>query len=66
METSRISLADAMKSGRLSDFINQAEREGVGEVSADDFAIALEALIKAPLPKDQTSRLPLRGASRGK
>ena len=64
MKTSRISLAQAIAEGRLSDFIDQAEGDGVGEVTEQDFTIALAALIKAPRPEGQTSRSPARGGSR--
>lgn len=48
MKTSRISLSQAISEDRLNDFVDQAERDGVGEVSEADFLIALEALVRAP------------------
>ena len=65
MKPSIISLSKAIAEDCLSDFIDQAERDGVGEVTAKDFSIALAALITAPPPADRTSRSRARAGSRG-
>jgi len=58
----RLSLSEALASDRLEDFIAQAEREGVGSVSSDDFEAALAGFI-ALQPEGQTSRSPAPGCS---
>lgn len=64
---SGLTLSQAIASGRLEDFISQAEREGVGAVSEADFAAAIAGLILTePPPEGRTSRSPARGSSRGK
>lgn len=65
MKLSRISLATAIKEGRLSEFADQAEADGVGPADRDQFD-AMVGRITAPQPEDQTSRSPVRGGSRGK
>lgn len=65
MESSRISLSQAIKEGRLSDFVDQAERDGIGPADRGMF----DAIVKRstePQPSDRTSRSPARGGSRGK
>lgn len=62
----RITLSEALGSDRLAEFIDQAEAEGVGSVSADEFETRLGWLIKAPRPEDRTSRSPGRDGLRGK
>jgi len=62
---SRISLADALSSNRLDDFIEQAEAEGVGPTDRARFD-NLMGQITAPQPEDQTSRSPDDGLKRGK
>lgn len=61
----RLSLADALASGRLSDFAAQAEAEGIGPADRAQFD-AMVGRITAPQPEGQTSRSPARGGSRGK
>ena len=61
----RLSLADALASGRLDDFAAQAEADGIGPADRAEFD-AMMGRITAPLPVDQTSRLPGPGSSRGK
>ncbi len=61
-----ITLADAVKSGRLSDFVAQEEARGVGPALRADLDKALSRLIKAPKSGDQTSRSGERGGSTGK
>lgn len=61
----RLTLADALASGRLDSFIAQAEAEGIGPADGAQFD-AMVGRITAPLPKDQTSHLRGSGSSRGK
>ena len=61
----RISLAAAIASGDLESFIRQEEAGG-RVADRDEFERRLEALIKAPLQEDQTSRSPARDGSPGK
>ena len=59
-----LTLAKAMKSGRLKDFIVQEERRGVsGDSKA--FDSVLKVAVKAPKAKRQTSRSQGRGNSGG-
>lgn len=51
-----ITLADAVRTGRLDEFIAQEEARGVGPADTADLGRALEALIKQPQSEDQTSR----------
>ena len=61
-----LTLADAIKDGRLEDFITQAEAGHIGPIEPDQFEAAVARIVKAPLPVDQTSRSPGRGGSPGK
>ena len=65
MKTSRITLAKAIEEGRLSDFIDQAEADGIGPIDAADFDQMLGRVIKAPQLEGRTSRSPADGDSRG-
>lgn len=65
MKQSRISLSDAIKNGRLSDFVDQAEADGVGPADRAQFD-ALVGTLTAPQPEDQTSRSRGGGSKRGK
>lgn len=60
----RITLAEAISTGRLDDFANQAEAEGVGPINRAEFEAILGRVIE-PLQEDQTSRSPGSGGSRG-
>lgn len=60
-----LTLSDALASDRLSDFIAQAEAEGVGPADRDQFE-AMVGRVTAPQPEGQTSRSPARGSKRGK
>lgn len=64
-ELERLTLAEALRDGRLADFAAQAEAAGVGPIVRADFD-AMVGRITAPLPEDQTSRSRARGGSRGK
>lgn len=61
-----LTLREALDQGRLAEFIDQAEQEGVGPVDRNEFEARLGSLIKAPPQGDQTSRSLGRGGSRGK
>jgi len=63
--TARLSLSEALASGRLSDFIDQAEADGIGPADRAQFE-AMVGCITAPQPEDQTSRSPGRGSKREK
>lgn len=51
-----LSLKDAIKTGRLPEFIKQEETRGVGPVDKATLDAALSNLIKSPRSEDQTSR----------
>lgn len=61
----RLALAQALAEGRLADFVDQAEAEGIGPADRAQFA-AMVGRVTAPQPKGQTSRSRARGGSRGK
>lgn len=60
-----LTLNEALRSGRLEDFILQAEAEGVANASVVEFD-AMVGRVTAPQLEDQTSRSPARGSKRGK
>lgn len=60
-----ITLADALASGRLNEFVQQAEAEGIGPADRAQFE-AMVGRVTAPPPEGQTSRLPVPGSRRGK
>lgn len=60
-----LSLGEALASGRLADFVDQAEAEGIGPADRSQFDALLGA-VTAPQPEDQTSRSHARGSTRGK
>lgn len=62
---SRLTLAEALESDRLVEFIEQEERAGKS-ANRQEFDSRLERLIKAPRPAGRTSRSRARGGSRGK
>lgn len=51
-----LTLATALSSGRLTDFIAQEEARGVGPINRAEFDAAKAALIRAPRSKGRTSR----------
>lgn len=61
-----LSLSEAKKSDRLEEFIAEQEAAGVGPIEIDKFKALAAALIKAPPPKDRTSRSAYGGSSIGK
>jgi len=60
-----ITLSQALAEGRLSDFIDQAEAEGIGPADRSQFE-ALVGRVTAPQPEGQTSRSRGDGVKRGK
>ena len=52
-----LSLAYALASNRLSDFVDQAEKLGVGPADRTQFE-KMVGHVTAPLPKGQTCHLP--------
>ncbi len=63
---SRLSLGEAVKAGRLSDFVKQEEDRGVGPACPRQLERALTVIIKAPRSKGQTSRSSSAAGSTGK
>lgn len=60
-----ITLAQALAEGRLAEFVDQAEADGIGPAERTMFD-TLIGRVTAPLPEGQTSRSPVRGSTRGK
>jgi hypothetical protein len=61
-----LSLAEAVKSERLADFIAQEEARGVGPIDRADLDRALAKVIKSRQSTGQTSRSASRDGSTGK
>jgi hypothetical protein len=61
-----LSLSEAKKTDRLEEFIAEQEAAGAGPIQIDAFRELAKSLIKAPPPKDQTSRSASGGNSSGK
>jgi hypothetical protein len=61
-----LTLSQAVKTGRLQEFIAQEEARGVGPIDRAELDRALAKMIKAPRSEDQTSRSPSRDGSTGK
>lgn len=61
----RLSLADALASNRLEDFVLQAEAQGIGPADKAIFDTLLRR-VTAPQPEGQTSHSPGHGSKRGK
>lgn len=61
-----ISLMEAIKIGRLSEFISEQESNGVEKVSKSQFDAIVKKSVKEPLPQGQTSGSRARGNSSGK
>lgn len=60
-----LTLSQALKEGRLDDFAEQAEAEGIGPAHRAQFDVLMGTLTTPP-PEDQTSRSPDCGGSREK
>jgi hypothetical protein len=62
-----LSLSDALKTGRLSDFVTQEERRGVQPVSGTELLMAINTLATTlPPAEDQTSHSSSDDGSTGK
>jgi hypothetical protein len=61
-----LTLSEAVKTGRLQEFIAQEEARGVGPVDRAELDRALAKMVKAPRSEGQTSRSPSRDGSTGK
>ena len=61
-----LTLAEALRTNRIEDFIAQAEAEGIAAADEEAVERLLGRVVKAPPPAGRTSRSPARGASRGK
>jgi hypothetical protein len=63
----RLTLSDALRDGRIDEFVRQEERRGVGPVAKRKLDAAIKKLATTPMQsKDRTSRSTSRGGSRGK
>jgi hypothetical protein len=61
-----LTLSEAVKSGRLQEFIAQEEARGIGSIERSMLDRTLAAMLKGPRSKGQTSRFPSRDGSTGK
>lgn len=61
-----LTLATAIKEGRLQEFIAQEEARGIGAIARAELDRALGDVVRAPQSKGRTSRSPSRGGSSGK
>jgi len=61
-----LTLARAISTGRIRDFVRQQEAHEAEPADADAFEKLLTKTIKSPQSKRQTSRSPSAGGSRGK
>lgn len=61
-----ITLAQALKDNRLSEFIAQEEARGIGSVDRSEFDALAKDLVKAPQSEDQTSHCSSGDGSSGK
>lgn len=61
-----LTLAEAIKTNRLEDFIAQEEARGVPVANAKEFQKSIDAIIKATPQEDQTSHSRERDGSNGK
>ncbi len=61
-----MTLVEAIKSGRLSEFIAEQELLGFGKANKKQFDATVKQAVKAPPPQDQTSDFRARGGSAGK
>lgn len=60
-----LTLAEALKTNRLEEFIAQAEAAGMAPADRAKFDAMVKS-VTTPQPEDRTSRSPARGGSRGK
>ncbi len=62
----KLTLIEALETGRLDEFIAQVEADGVGPISRAKFEDTASKVIKTPQSDDQTSGSPRRDGSREK
>lgn len=60
-----LSLRDAIREGRLEEFIQQAEQDGLAPADRAEFERRLGRLVRAPQQEHQTSHSRAHGGSRG-
>ena len=65
-DSSRLRLSEALKNGRLQEFISQQEALKVPSISKDEFGKLVKAAVTTPPPQGQTSGSRVRGGSAGK
>lgn len=65
-DSSNLTLSEALKNGRLQEFIDEQERLKIPPVKAKDFENLVKRVVKAPPPQGQTSGSRARGGSSGK
>jgi hypothetical protein len=58
-----LTLSDAVKSGRLQEFIKQEEARGIGPIDRAEFDALVTKAVKAPRSEDQTSHSSSRDGS---
>jgi hypothetical protein len=61
-----LTLAEALRTDRLDDFVTQVEESGLEPIDEADFDRALGKLVKPRRSEDRTSRSASRGGSSGK
>jgi hypothetical protein len=61
-----LTLSEALKTGRLQDFIAQEEARGIGPIDRAELDAVAAALIKAPQSEDQTLHSPSADGLTGK
>lgn len=66
MQYTKLTLTEALRSGRLADFVAQQEAEGIGPVDEAELLGAIEATVKPRRSKDRTSHSVSRNGSTGK
>ena len=60
-----LSLSDAIKEGRIAEFINQEEARGLSDGDRASFERVIKAAVKPPQSADRTSRSPSDDGSNG-
>lgn len=61
-----LNLSEAIRTGKLSEFIQQEQDRGIGPINAAEFEETAATVIKTPPQDDQTSGSPHRDGSREK
>ncbi len=62
----RLTLTDAIKTGKLQEFVDEQEKRGVGPLEISKFDEAIQKIVKPQPPERQTSRSQGGDGSRGK